>query len=62
DVAFEGIEDNAVRSLFHKADSASAFARILNSWNSVSAFEKQAASDEFCARYNSCRFPDTIPG
>lgn len=60
DVAFEGIEDNAVRSLFHRADSASAFAQILNSWNSVSASEKQAASDEFCARYDSCRFADTV--
>lgn len=60
DVAFEGIEDNAVCRLFHKTCSVADFARILDSWKPVSASEKQAASDEFCTCYNSCRFADTV--
>ena len=60
DVAFEGIEDNAKHPLFFSADSPEEFADILNNWQTVDFSEKQAAADEFFARYNSNHFTDLL--
>lgn len=60
EVAFEGIEDNAVCRLFCRANRAEDFVRTLNNWRSVSAADKQAAADEFFARYNTNHFAEMI--
>ena len=59
-VAFEGIEDNEKNRLFFMAESPDAFAAILNNWRNVSAVQKQAAADEFFARYNTNHFTDLL--
>ncbi len=62
DIAFEGIEDNAEHGLFFFAESPEEFADILNNWQTVDFSEKQAAADEFFARYNSNHFADLLSG
>lgn len=60
EIAFEGIDDNAAHPLLCRAHRADDFIRILRGWQSVSCAEKQAASEEFRARYNTTHFADTI--
>lgn len=60
EVAFEGIEDNTTCRLFCKADRAEDFVRILGEWRSVSPADKQAAADEFFARYNGGHLVDML--
>ena len=62
DVAFEGIEDNTAHGLFFFAESPEEFADILNNWQPLALSEKQAAADEFFARYNSNHFTDLLSG
>lgn len=59
-VAFEGIEDNTVHRLFFHAESADGFVAILNNWRAINIEEKQAAADEFFARYNTNHFTDLL--
>ena len=60
DVAFEGIEDNKKNRLFFRAESSDAFAAILNNWRAIDVQSKQAAADEFFARYDTNHFTDLI--
>lgn len=60
DVAFEGIEDNATNKLFFRAESADGFIAILDNWRTINVEEKQAAADEFFARYNKNHFTDLL--
>ena len=59
-VAFEGIEDNSAHRLFFHAESADGFVAILNNWRVINIEEKQAAADEFFARYNKNHFTDLL--
>ena len=59
-VAFEGIEDNAMHKLFFRVESTDGFSAILNNWRLISVSEKQAAADEFFTRYNKNHFTDLL--
>lgn len=60
DVAFEGIEDNSQNRLFYAAQIPCEYSSILNGWQNISSAQKQAATDEFFARYNTNHFADII--
>lgn len=60
DVAFEGIKDNKNHRLFFRAESVEAYCAILNNWRNIAVSEKQAAADEFFARYDTNHFTDLI--
>lgn len=60
DVAFEGIEDNTSFPLFFKIGTAEECIKILANWKQISKPQKQAAADEFFARYNKNHFADMI--
>lgn len=60
DIAFEGIEDNSKNPLFFKISSSEDCIKIFEGWKSVSREQKQAAADEFFARYNANHFVDMI--
>lgn len=59
-VAFEGIEDNEKNRLFFRAETPDAFVAILNNWRVIDVQSKQAATNEFFARYNTNHFTDLL--